>query len=157
MAWAAALDAGADASAADECGQTPLHWAAHQGSEAVAQLLLGAGALFGGLALLVWAVVLHGRMAAAFLGADGAAAAAARLGTGFWCCLFGSGAAAAGAVLCWWQIRDVTWRVTPGLHSADDVLSAMPKHAFHAGETSWAMPKRHDSDSDEETEVITIN
>jgi hypothetical protein len=120
-------------------------------------LLLGAGALFGGLALLVWAVVLHGRMAAAFLGADGAAAAAARLGTGFWCCLFGSGAAAAGAVLCWWQIRDVTWRVTPGLHSADDVLSAMPKHAFHAGETSWAMPKRHDSDSDEETEVITIN
>ncbi|MBT4907538.1 MAG: hypothetical protein HON62_11715, partial [Rhodospirillaceae bacterium] len=57
--------------------------------------------------------------------------------------------AAAGAVLCWWQIRDVTWRVTPGLHSADDVLSAMPKHAFHAGATSWAMPKRHDSDSDE--------
>ena len=120
-------------------------------------LLLGSGALFGGLALLVWAAVLHGRVAAAFLGADAAAGAAARLGTGFWCCLFGSGAAAAGGVLCWWQIRDVTWRVTPGLHSADDVLSAMPKHAFHAGETSWAMPKRHDSDSDEETEVIMIN
>ena len=132
------------------------HGRANEGIMLWLGLLLGVVALLGGAAVMTWSSAIQGRVTRAFV-RDGAGGAAARLGAGFWCAATGSALGALGSGVCWWQIRDVTWRVTPGMHTADDVLSAMPQRAFHAGPTVWPMPKRRESDSDEETEVIRIN